>query len=62
MNKHKLLRAKAARRKMLKARAEAQRFNQSIWSTVSYRHGNKSFQDHGIYYGSGRRQENTDEH
>ena len=34
-------RATKARAKMLKARAEAQAFNQSIWSTVAYRHGGR---------------------
>ena len=34
-------RATKARSKMLKARAEAQAFNQSIWSTVAFRHGGR---------------------
>jgi hypothetical protein len=49
MSKHAEMRAKKARSKMLKARADAQAFNQSIWSTVNYRHGGKSFVDHGTY-------------
>ena len=48
MNKHKLLRAKAAHRKMLKARAEAQAFNQSVWATVAYRHGTTTIHDRPI--------------
>lgn len=48
--KGKELRAKKAHLKKLKARSEAQVFNQSIWSTVAYRHGDKSFADHGKYY------------
>jgi hypothetical protein len=41
MSKHAEMRAKKARGKMLKARAEAQAFNQSIWATVNYRHGGR---------------------
>jgi hypothetical protein len=50
MNKHKVMRAKQARAKHLRAQADAQAFNSSIWSTVAYRHGTKSFADHGKYY------------
>jgi hypothetical protein len=38
-------RAKIAHVKKLKARAEAQAFNQSIWPTVAYRHGTKQMSD-----------------
>jgi hypothetical protein len=43
------LRRKRSRAKVLKARADAQAFNQTVWSTVAYRHGRKSFTDHGTY-------------
>jgi hypothetical protein len=42
-------RAKQAKRKMLKARADAQAFNQSLFSTCALRHGRKDFADHGTY-------------
>lgn len=42
-------RAKRARAKHLEALAGAQSHNQTVWSTVSYRHGNKSFVAHGTY-------------
>jgi hypothetical protein len=44
-------RAVKARSKMLKARADAQAFNQSIWSTVALRHGAPAskFDNHGTY-------------
>ena len=48
MNKHKLLRAKAAHRKMLKARAAAQAFNQSAWAAINYRHGTTTINDRPI--------------
>jgi len=38
-------RARKARSKMLQARGKAQAFNQSIWSTVSYRHGTDRVND-----------------
>jgi len=44
-NKHQLMRARKAHAKALKSRAEAQAFNQSIWSTVSYRHGTDRVND-----------------
>ena len=45
-------RAVKARCKMLQALADAQAFNQSIWSTVAYRHGTPAdkFSNHGKYY------------
>ena len=45
MNKREL-RAKRARAKHLRALAEAQAFRASIWSTVNYRHGVKTFDGH----------------
>jgi len=56
------LRAKQARAKMLKARADAQAFNQSIWPTVAYRHGNRGLKDHGTYFGAMAKQVNRDKH
>ena len=44
-SKHAAMRAKKAHGKMLKARSEAQAFNQSIWSTVAYRHGTNQVND-----------------
>ena len=43
------LRAKKARNAMLHERAGNQAFNQSVWASVSYRHGAKDFKDHGTY-------------
>ena len=60
MNKHKLLRAKAAHRKMLKARAAAQAFNQSAWSAIHYRHGNSTINDRPIKDQYGKRADSND--
>ena len=40
------LRAKRARAKHLRALADRQAHNQSIWASVNYRHGVKTFDGH----------------
>ena len=54
-------RAVKARAKMLKARAEMQAFNQSVWSLVNYRHGGRvNDPNYKTMLGKGSKDKNDD--
>lgn len=61
-SKHSKMRARRARLKKLAILAAAQEHQQSLFSRVAYRHGQKNFVDHGTYYGSMKRQAGIEKH